>query len=233
MKRLSVLAASMLWCACAAWAGDLQSAPPVRLVTAVRPELPAYKQFSDAMDMAFKALKRPYTLTFNPAERAVTAFKSGLFDGDLPRGPTYDKTYPEAIRVDPALVSALYVGVVRAGGITVASWDDLAKYRIAYRRGFKSIESLTAHVPNKTYADSYESCVRMVRDEHVDVCIAVSAGIKPLLPLDKQFAVHHIGHEKLHLWLGPQHKELAQTLGRVLTEMQKRGDLDQIFREFN
>ena len=63
------------------------------LVTLVNPDLPSYKQFSDLTDIAFKKLKIPYTLTYNPAERAATSFKSGQFDGDVARTASFDKTY--------------------------------------------------------------------------------------------------------------------------------------------
>ena len=220
----------MLLCSGAAWADKVQ---PIRLVTLVSPDLPSYRQFSELVDIAFKKLKTPYTLTYNPAERAATSFKSGRFDGDVARAASFNKTYPEAIRVDPPLITADYIAVSKSDAIAPGSWDELAKYRIAYRRGFKSIETYTANVPQRVLTDSNESCVRMVKEDVVDVCVGVAAGFKNIIPLDKQFKVTHVGQSNVYIWLGPQHKELAEKLAGVLADMQKRGDLERIFRDFN
>lgn len=230
MKAIPVFAGLMLLCACSARADDI---PPLRLVTIVNPDLPAYKIFTDFADAAFKKLKIPYTLTYNPGERAAMAFKTGQFDGDIARARSFVKTYPEALRIDPPLFTADYIGISKSDAISPAAWHELSQYRIAYRRGFKSIDAYTANVAQKTLVDSNESCVRMVRDDVVDVCVGVLAGFKNLMPLDKQFRIGNLGQSKIHVWLAPQHKGLAEALGQVITDMQKRGDLEQFFKDFN
>jgi hypothetical protein len=73
----------------------------------------------------------------------------------------------------------------------------------------------------------------MGKEDVVAVCVGGAAGLKNIAPLDKQFKVAHLGQSNVYIWLGPRHKELADKLGRGLSDMQKRGDLERIFKDFN
>jgi hypothetical protein len=212
-----------------------QQSAPLRLVTILAPERPIMVAERQLLDVAFARAGLRYTLELNPAERALASFQNGSFDGDINRIATFYQSYPDAIRVEPHIQTAVFYAVGQPGGTLPASWQDLVKYRIAYVRGYKGIEIRTATVPNREVTDSDEACLRMAQSRRVDWCV-LPAERKGDWPLSAQYGAPMVGALldtiKVYVWLGPQHKDAAQQLTRVLREMERSGELQKIMSSF-
>jgi hypothetical protein len=220
---------------------------PIKLVTTLPLNLRIGQQVEALTKAAFAKLDVPYTLEYNPAERASKMFENGHFDGDVARVELFAATYPEAIRILPGHQTDYYVMISLAQSKSVAdvkSFDQLTDYRVAYRRGVKGIENRTSHVRERTSIDSWESCLAMVISRRVDVCLGILLGYgkagpdKTGTPLGQlllqdsyrqQLVVTQLGESKNYIWLAPQHKNLAARLSAVLKEMEKSGEMAAIF----
>lgn len=235
MRRLAFGIGLLLACGWPLLLGAQPQSAPLRLVTILALERPIMVAERQLLDVAFARAGLRYALEFNPAERALAGFQNGSLDGDVNRIATFHQSYADAIRVEPHVQTAFFYAVGNPVATAPASWQDLAKYRIAYVRGFKGIEIRTAAVPQREVTDSDEACLRMAQARRVDWCV-LPADRKGAWPLIAQFGEPMIGALidaiKVYIWLGPQHREAAQQLSRVLREMDRAGELQKIMAPF-
>ncbi|MDT8992949.1 hypothetical protein RQP54_18900 [Curvibacter sp. APW13] len=208
---------------------------PLRLVSILALDRPVMVQEKLLLDVLFSRAGVGYTLETVPAERALVDFRNGTYDGDVNRIATFSQSHPEAVRVDPHVQSAFFYAVGVAQGPLPAGWSDLTPYRVAYVRGFKGIEIRTAGVAHREVANSDESCLRMAQARRVDWCV-LPADRKNEWPMRSDFGAELTGAlldaVKVHIWLGPQHRELAQTLSRTLRDLERSGSLGRIMGTF-
>jgi hypothetical protein len=210
-----------------------QEVQPIRLVSPSPIDTPIGHKLSAAVDAAFRRIGTPYTMVYNPAERAVLGFKSGIFDGDVSRARTFGETMPDAIRVDPPLLVGEFVAVANAGGTLPKSWADLTPMRFAYLRGSKAIEANTHDAVSAHPVDSHAACLGMVKLQRVDVCVGLAVDVYSNAVYKaeaQQLKAARFAREGSYIWLGPQHRELALKLGAALAEMEKSGELARYFK---
>lgn len=210
-------------------AQSLPSTPGhLRLVSVLALDRPVMVQEKILLDTLLGRAGWSYSLQSVPAERAVVDFRNGTYDGDVNRIATFNQSYPDAVRVDPHVQSAFFYAVGAPQPATPTGWSDLSAYRIAYVRGFKGIEIRTAAVAHREVTSGEESCVRMAHARRVDWCV-LPVDRKGDWPLRKELGEQLTGvlldAVKVHIWLAPQHKELAQTLSRHLRDMERSGEL--------
>jgi hypothetical protein len=231
MIRLWWIAALGCLCCAAAWA----QGAPLRLVTILALDRPVMVAEKTVLDSAFARAGLRFSLEYNPAERALIGFRDGSFDGDVNRIGSFGQSYPQAIRVEPHIQNTYFYAIGIPSAAKPASWADLARYSVAYVRGFKGIEIRTAGVPVREVTDSDESCLMMAAARRVDWCI-LPADRKGAWPLQAQYADRLggllIDSVKVYLWLGPQHGEPAQRLARALRDMEKSGELQKTMASF-
>lgn len=210
-------------------------AAPLRLVSILALDRPVMVQEKLLLDVLFSRAGVGYTLETVPAERALVDFRNGTYDGDVNRIATFSQSHPEAIRVDPHIQNAFFYAIGVAQGPLPTGWSDLTPYRIAYVRGFKGIEIRTTGVAHHEVANNDESCLRMALARRVDWCV-LPADRKSEWPLRNEFGGQLTGAlldaVKVHVWLGPQHRELAQTLSRNLRDLERSGSLGRIMGAF-
>ena len=215
----------------AIWADEAPGA--IRLVTVFPADSVAYKQVSEAMHLAFSRVGTACTVESYPAERAAQLFLKGFADGDATRADGFRKIYPDAIMIDPALFSIEFVGVTYQREIKLESWADLARYRIAVKRGYKVIEANTASVPGRQIVDTDHACIALLKANRVDICVGLmkEIGYSDELKQDSRLQVIKFAEIDAHLFLGPKHQTLATRVSRVLDGMKQHGELARIFKD--
>lgn len=209
--------------------------PLLKLVVLQPLDQPKVMAVKATLDSAFARAGLRYSLEYNPGERALAAFKDGAFDGDANRLATFNQAYPGALRVEPHLNGAFFYAIGTSRTVKPAAWSELTKYSVAYVRGFRGIEIRLADVAVKALTDSEEACLKMALAKRVDWCVLASDRTQGW-PLQQQYGDRLQGTlfdtEKVHMWLGPQHKEAAERLTRALREMEKSGDLQRRMASF-
>lgn len=197
-----------------------------------RPNLVAERA---VLDLAFARAGLQYTLDYNPAERALQAFIKGNFDGDINRVATFHQIYPEAIRVEPHIQSGFFFAIGRGGRPQPASWDGLADGRVAYVRGYRSIELRMPPTAKREVVSSETACLSMAALGRVDWCV-LGADTRAEWPLQARFGEQLSGSlidsVNVHIWLGPQHKLAAERLSKALDEMEKSGELQRMMAPY-
>ncbi|MCG2583499.1 ABC transporter substrate-binding protein [Massilia sp. TS11] len=214
-------AAGLVLLACLHSAG---AEPVLRLVSPTPLDNPMTQHLREILDTAAGRAGIGISLTYNPPARALMAFKSGQFDGDIARARNFNDEMPEAVRVEPALTYGEFLAVTTSETLHPRSWRDLKPYRIAYMRGAKAVESNTREVAAREVVGSYEACVGMAKLGRVDACVGL-ASVLSLVPelRDPSLRIVRFEREASYLWLAPQHRELAQRLGKVLQKMESQG----------
>ncbi len=224
------------WCLIAALCSQpalAQEPLTIRLVSPGRLDTPIGKKLTTVIATAFGRMHTPYTLVYNPAERAVSEFKAGNFDGDVSRAKSFNETYPEAIRIDPPLVVGEFIAVGNHDSVMPKSWADLNQARFGYLRGSRAIEANTRDAKNARVVDSHVACLGMLRLRRLDLCVGLQSDTA-LNPQTKtntdEFRVVKFAREGSYIWLGPSHQELAKRLSATLSEMEKSGELKRLFK---
>lgn len=220
------LALGML-CSSAAWT----QTPVLKLVVLQPLDSPKVVALKSVLDLAFSRSGMSYTLSYNPGERAIVAFRDGSFDGDANRLSTFNQTYPEAIRVEPHLNGAFFYAMSASTSAKPTSWADLSRFSVAYVRGYRGIELRLAQVAVREPTDSEEACLKMAAGKRVDLCVLASDRVAEW-PLQAKFGDRLTGtlfdNTKVHAWLGPRYKEEADRLSKALREMDKSGELQRV-----
>ncbi|MES2297520.1 MAG: hypothetical protein V4582_10780 [Pseudomonadota bacterium] len=200
----------------------VEPAKPIRLVTVVLASAPVYAKMGALLDAIFARLKMSYVLESQPGERAVASFKNGEFDGDVGRSAVFSQTFPEAIRVDPSLGAYSFIAISANAAIAPKSWEEAAKYRVAFRRGYKEIEARMEKAPYQSRVNAEDACVGMVKHGRADICLANALQFEnsPLLT-DPDLHVSVVATAETFIFLGPQHQDLALRMGKVLAAMRK------------
>lgn len=224
------------WCLIAALCSQsalAQEPATIRLVSPGRLDTPIGQKLTSVIATAFGRLHTPYTLVYNPAERAVSGFKAGNFDGDVSRAKSFNETYPEAIRVDPPLVVGEFIAVGNYDSAMPKSWADLNQVRFGYLRGSRAIEANTRDAKNAKVVDSHVACLGMLKLRRLDLCVGLQSdtALNSHSKSDvEEFRVVKFAREGSYIWLGPAHQELAKRLSRTLSEMEKSGELKRLFK---
>lgn len=227
MNRFLFWLALGMLCDGSAWA----QAQALKLVVLQPLDSPKVLAIKATLDLAFARSGMRYTLAYNPGERAIVAFRDGSFDGDANRLSTFNQTFPDAIRVEPHLNGAFFYAMSASKAARPVSWADLSRFSVAYVRGYRGIEIRLAQVAVREPTDSEDACLKMAAGKRVDLCILASDRFGEW-PLQAQFGDRLNGtlfdQTKVHAWMGPQHKEAADRLTKVLREMDKTGELQRI-----
>jgi hypothetical protein len=202
----------------------LLAAEPIHLVTVVNPELPVSQPQTALLTEVFARAQTPFTLEYRPSRRAEVEFKQGLFDGDAARHLAFAQAYPEAIRVEPPIITISYYAI--SNSLKITQWTDLLPYRVAYIRGSKMIESILATAKLEPVSQ-YAACVAMVKVGRVDACVINTGGFKPqeLEAQMKTMSVQRFGNMDVYMWLAPKHQQLATKLSLAISSMRKDGSL--------
>ncbi len=225
-------AIALLLASCRAIAADGEA---VQLTMAVASTTLLYQQTASMLELAFSRLNTPYTFTSMPAERSSQLFILGKIDGNVGRIAIYNQVYPAALRVEPPLFRYKLVAVSAQGLPSPKSWPEIAQYRVAYRRGLKVFDTYLAGASYVELVDTSRACLLMAGIGRVDFCLGTRQDLDQeiaMLP-EQKLKTTDIGQENAYVFLGPKWTALALELGKVLSTMERNGELARFYQERN
>jgi polar amino acid transport system substrate-binding protein len=176
------------------------------------------------MEEAYRRLGIKMNVLTMPGERSLIMANSGKTDGELCRKKDALQSYKNLVMVAPPLIR---VDVVAFSfrKLDIRSWSDLAKYKIGYERGTKSVEQNTQGM-NVDAADTMEQGLRRLKtglvDVYVDAKVSVLYRLKQLGYYDFYMSPPLNTHTDHH-YLNVRNAALVGKLEEVLGQMQKEG----------
>jgi ABC-type amino acid transport substrate-binding protein len=170
-----------------------------------------------------------------PAARANAAALSGEKDGEVGRIQAYATKNPTLVKVEPPyyyITTAVFAKADR--GITVASKDDLKKYKVGIVRGVAHTEAATAGLAGVQVAGDAEQMFQMLDAGRID--IALDAGVNgpyvtKKLGLSGIKQVGEVAKLDLFAILAPGKKDLAPKLSATIKSLKDSGELDKLIKK--
>lgn len=170
-----------------------------------------------------------------PAERALVMANQGRVDGEAGRVPVIEPRCPNLIRVPTSLYTNRVVAFVRSDGIPyVASWDELARYRVGAVLGYKFVGKMTSNM-NRTVVSDYAKLFNMLTNGRIDVAVVEYFDVLPALrSLDLKtirLLQPPLAFNPMYHYLHKRNADLVPRIDRVLRDMQREGRMLEIQRE--
>jgi len=193
---------------------------------------PLIRAYGEILRVAYGRIGIDLVIEHMPWERSLRSSETGKFDGEVFRAPVVEKVSPDLVRVDVPLGFIEFLAYSNRQDVTVARWDDLARYRVGYLRGIKVIEAHLNPQNNNIGAKDAKQLIGVLMYGRVDVVVANKLfmqnamtiygdqSIRPLEPsLEVTPSYHYLHESKRHL-VGP--------LEKVLRGMREDGTIDRI-----
>lgn len=112
-----------------------------------------------------------YTEIRLPSERALNDLDTGVIDGNGLRLRVLDGQYLNIVRVKEPVEFLDFIAITNQSHVKVETWADLAKYKVAYPKGWKIFE---ANVPQETQSfttNKQAQLFQLLRRGRVDVVL--------------------------------------------------------------
>ncbi|MDK2126743.1 substrate-binding periplasmic protein [Parachitinimonas caeni] len=224
----------MLW-ACVFGGGLCQAADELRLVTTLTPEQRAFHLGNSVLIEACRRAGLQLRLQDSlPDGRAQAMLEAGTVDGDLARDLAFSRQLPQAIRIEPAYAQDHYLAIGLAHAPRADNWAALSDRRIAYLRDAKFVTENTRHIAFRRQVNDYHSCLNLILNGKVDVCIAAENSISNFLDqAEYKHQLNRLGilaSVDVYLFLAPNRQALADRLRNQLAVMQALGEFEK-FRQ--
>ena len=207
----------------------------LRLVSIVPLERPSMVAERALLDLAFARAQLHYTLEFNPPERALERMRQGSVDGDVSRTERFEQFLPAALRMQPHLQNAFHFAFGRPSLPRLGGWADLQPYRVAYVRGFRTVEQRLSGAARCDATSTAQACLQMVELQRVDWCVLGlprKGELPPDLSLVKPLQAVPIDAARIYLWLRPEQGEAARRLGQALRQLEHSGELQALMAAY-
>jgi polar amino acid transport system substrate-binding protein len=221
------LFAALLGCACAGLGAEPER--EVTVSTFPTADDPLFVVCRKIMEEAYRRLGIKMKVLTVPGERALIMANTGKTDGELCRKKDALQSYKNLVMVAPPLIRVDVVAF-STRKLDIRNWADLAKYKIGYERGTKSVEQNTQGM-NVDAADTMEEGLRRLKkglvDVYVDAKVSVLYRLKQLGYRDVYMSPPLNTHTDHH-YLNIRNAALVGKLEEVLTQMQKEGAFAQI-----
>ena len=161
----------------------------------------------------------------------------GDSDGEVYRPFDLSERSTNLVRVPTALAATTTVAVFSAGsGISVATIDDLAAYRVVRIAGMVQSEHLTEGLTNVQRVGSYDEVLRALTEGEADVGVVSWVDIRVAISehgWEDDFDVSApLGMSYLHHYLHERHAYLVPRIDAVLARMAATGMIAEIRASF-
>lgn len=167
-----------------------------------------------------------------PPKRALTMANSGAHDGDVQRIFSVAETFPNLIRIEPAINYIDGTGFVRKeSNIDVASWSDLSSYRVGIILGIRFAET---NVPKKNAIrfHNYRELATALTTKYIDVGIyPLSNGIYQTLLIGAQNIVpikQPLARFELYHYVHKKNERLVEGLQKIFNQFKNNGTLSKV-----
>lgn len=170
-----------------------------------------------------------------PAARATSLALSGEKDGEVGRVQAYIARNPNLVKVEPAYYAIATTGFAKEGkNITIASKDDLKKYRVGIIRGVAHTTAATEGHPSLQVVNDADQLYQMLDSDRID--IALDAGINGQYMIKKLGLkgikpAGDIARLDLFTLLAPTKKDLAPRVASAIDALKKSGELEKLAKK--
>ena len=194
------------------------------------------------IDIAKEVLERAYGkigyhVKFNdlPGQRALEWANNGLTDGDVARIKGTEQKYPNLIPVPTPVIYFQGVAFVKTINNNIEAWSDLKGLRIGIVRGIRYSEIGTKGM-DPFHANDMQHLFTLLDLGRIQVAVAALDSGK--IEIERHFkdsGIHPTGSplfsSPLYHFLNKRNKNLVERIDRVLMEMARTGETDQLWRQ--
>jgi hypothetical protein len=170
-----------------------------------------------------------------PGARANAMALNGQKDGEVARIQSYASKNPSLIKVEPAYYYLTTTAFAKADkGITIASKEDLKKYRVGVVRGIAHAEAATEGITNLQVVGDYDQLYQMLDAGRIDLAIDAGANgpyVVKKLGLKNIKSVGELARLDLFTILGAGKRELAPKLASVIQSLKESGELAKLAKQ--
>jgi len=229
MRLAVVLVAFWSWFL--AWPASVAEAASFKISTGKFQDSAAIAR---VMKEVYRRLGHDFELLVRPAKRSLVEANSGRSDADLARVIGANSEYPNLVRVREPIVALSFSAIVAADSKQwLSSWDEVAKHRIGYPRGYRILDVRTQAFKSirAIQAGGATAVAKMVKGGRIDVGIMITAdanrlatelgGLTVLTPPMETVTLYH--------YLNVRHRRLAPAMEKVLIDLHDSGKAKEIF----
>lgn len=170
-----------------------------------------------------------------PGERALQTANEGKVDGELYRKGDISDTFTQLIKIPVVISSADFMAFVKDRSVAAHDWNSLARYRVGYKRGVKSVEVNLVKDTKAEPVSSTDQAFKKLDAGRNDV--VVSPRVTGLVLL-KQLGIKDVTMVEppllsiqLYHYLHQKHKALVPRLTSTLLQMEKEGVIKHIHQQ--
>lgn len=169
-----------------------------------------------------------------PGARANAVTLAGEKDGEVGRVQGYATKNPSLIKVEPSYYFLTTTAFAKGDkNITIASKDDLKKYKVGVVRGIAHAEAAAEGVAGLQVVGDYDQMYQMLEAGRIDV--ALDAGVNgpyviKKLGLKDIKAVGDIAKLDLFTMMHESKKDIAAKVGATIKSMKDSGDLAKLVK---
>ena len=181
-------------------------------------------------------LNIPIELVDLPAQRALLNSSQGQLDGEVHRNINIQQQYPTLTIVRPAINYIEPSVFSRKHHFVVKGWDSINAYSTGIVKGVGTSEDGTRAMKNVLAVSTLDQLMQVLAADRVDVAVSDSfsglAAIKRLR-LDDQITVltPPLQRNEIYHYLHEKHRDLIPKVEKVLRDMQRSGELDQLRKQ--
>lgn len=186
------------------------------------------------MKEAFRRLGREVEIVYAETDRSLIDVNAGVFDADINRIEGLEQTYPHLVRVPEPNMEMQFTAFVKKA-LPLASWADLAPYRVGLVRGWKILEERTRSLPEVYTVPTEVHLFKMLDAGRIDAAlyanrtghaVVESLGLTGIWHIESPLETH-----PMYLYLHESRADLAEPLAVVLREMKADGSYEAIMGE--
>jgi polar amino acid transport system substrate-binding protein len=172
-----------------------------------------------------------------PNARSLVLSNNGDVDGEVSRIKGINKKHNNLIRI-PITVNFLEgYAFAKKASILVTNWESLKEYNLLCVRGIKFVEfNLAKRNINCHHVTLFSQAVKMLQLGRYDVAIFPKISGISAIKKEKVKDVQAVGKPlikiALYHYLHKKHKNIANAITTVLTEMEKKGRIKEIRDEY-
>ena len=185
----------------------------------------------------FRLLKEVYRqgghdieLVVRPAKRSLIEVNNGTSDAEMARVTGAETEYPNLVRVKEPIFALSFSAIVNSKSKHwLSSWEEIAKHRIGYPRGYRLLDVRTKNMNALTAKDPV-TIAKMVKAGRINVGIIVTSDANRFVSEVGKIAVLRPPIEVVTLYhfLNVKHRRLIPAMEKILIKLNDSGRTKEI-----
>jgi hypothetical protein len=174
-----------------------------------------------------------------PGERATMLTLAGEKDGEVARVASYFIKNPTLVKVEPSYYHLTTAAFAKAEkGITIATKDDLKRYKVGIVQGVAHAEAATAGLVGVQTINTYRQLYLMLDAGRIDV--AIDGGVNNIpssmkggeAGLQGVVQVGELARSELFHVLTPAKKDVAPKISAAIKALKNSGELAKMTKRY-